>query len=62
MNYDDIIYEKKIPLMITSQIKLDSINSSKGLIDQFKRTFIFYSHWHNDHIQGLAFNFHCNSH
>ena len=25
-------------------------------IDQFKRTFIFYSHWHHDHIQGLAFN------
>ena len=25
-------------------------------LDQFKRTFIFYSHWHHDHIQGLAFN------
>ena len=34
----DIIYEKKIPLMITSNIDLDSINSSKSLIKPFKRT------------------------
>ena len=26
-------------------------------IDKSKRTFIFYSHWHHDHIQGLAFNY-----
>ena len=34
----DIIYEKKIPLMITSEISLDRINSSKSLIKPFKRT------------------------
>ena len=34
----DIIYEKKIPLMITSEISLDEINSSKSLIEPFKRT------------------------
>jgi len=34
----DILYEKKIPLMITSNIDLDSINSSKSLIKPFKRT------------------------
>ena len=34
----DIIYEKKIPLMITSQINLDSINSSKSMLKPFKRT------------------------
>ena len=34
----DIIYEKKIPLMITSQIELGSINSSKSMIEPFKRT------------------------
>ena len=34
----DIIYEKKIPLMITSQVNLDSIKSSKSLIEPFKRT------------------------
>ena len=34
----DIIYEKKIPLMITSQVNLDSINSSKSMSEQFKRT------------------------
>jgi len=34
----DIIYEKKIPLMITSEISLDIINSSKSLIEPFKRT------------------------
>ena len=25
-------------------------------LDHFKKTIIFYSHWHHDHIQGLAFN------
>jgi predicted ATPase len=34
----DIIYEKKIPLMITSQVNLESINSSKSLEEPFKRT------------------------
>jgi predicted ATPase len=34
----DIIYEKKIPLMITSSINLKSINSSKSLLQSFKRT------------------------
>ena len=34
----DIIYEKKIPLMITSQVKLDSIKSSKSMMEPFKRT------------------------
>ncbi len=34
----DIIYEKKIPLMITSNINLESINSSKSMIEPFKRT------------------------
>ena len=34
----DIIYEKKIPLMITSNIDLKSIDSSKSLIKPFKRT------------------------
>ncbi len=34
----DIIYEKKIPLMITSNVSLDKINSSKSLSEPFKRT------------------------
>ena len=34
----DIIYEKKIPLMITSPINLDLIKSSKSLKGPFKRT------------------------
>ena len=34
----DIIYEKKIPLMITSSQSLDGINSSKSLREPFKRT------------------------
>ena len=34
----DILYEKKIPLMITSYINLNLINSSKSLQDPFKRT------------------------
>ena len=34
----DIIYEKKIPLMITSKVNLDTINSAKSLTDPFKRT------------------------
>ena len=38
ITFIDIIYEKKIPLMITSQVNLESVNSSKSLSDQFKRT------------------------
>ncbi len=34
----DIIYEKKIPLMITSQVKLDKIKSSISMTKTFKRT------------------------
>ncbi len=34
----DILYEKKIPLMITSRVNLESINSSKSLVGPFKRT------------------------
>ncbi len=34
----DIIYEKRIPLMITSNVHLDNINSSKNLLEPFKRT------------------------
>ena len=34
----DIIYEKKIPLMITSHVNLRSISSSKSLVEPFKRT------------------------
>ncbi|MDC0517801.1 cell division protein ZapE [Candidatus Pelagibacter sp.] len=34
----DIIYEKKIPLMITSYIGLNSIKSSKNIVEPFKRT------------------------
>jgi len=30
--------KKKIPLMITSKVNLDTINSAKSLIDPFKRT------------------------
>ncbi len=34
----DIIYEKNIPLIITSQSKLDSLSSSNNLEQSFKRT------------------------
>ncbi len=34
----DIIYEKKIPLMITSQVDLNFIKSSKNIAEPFKRT------------------------
>tara|TARA_B100001142_G_scaffold57324_1_gene56120 strand:- start:583 stop:1629 length:1047 start_codon:yes stop_codon:yes gene_type:complete len=34
----DIIYEKKIPLMIISNVNLESINSSFSMKEQFKRT------------------------
>ena len=34
----DIIYEKKIPLMITSQVDLNLIKSSKNITRSFKRT------------------------
>ena len=38
ITFIDIIYEKKIPLMITSQVSLDLIKSSKSLMEPFKRT------------------------
>ena len=34
----DIIYEKRIPLMITSESNLQSVTSSKSLVETFKRT------------------------
>ena len=34
----DILYEKNVPLMITSKSQLNSISSSKGLENVFKRT------------------------
>ena len=34
----DIIYEKKIPLMITSEVNLDLMKSSKNMTEPFKRT------------------------
>ena len=34
----DIIYEKNIPLMVTSNVSLDKVNSSKRLKKPFKRT------------------------
>ena len=34
----DILYEKKIPLMITSQVDLNLIKSAKGIAEPFKRT------------------------
>jgi predicted ATPase len=34
----DIIYEKKIPIMITSNVNLESINSSRSMLKPFKRT------------------------
>ena len=34
----DIIYEKKIPLMVTSQVNLDEIKLSKNMVEPFKRT------------------------
>ena len=34
----DIIYEKKIPLMISSENSISSIKSSKSLVNAFKRT------------------------
>ena len=34
----DILYEKKIPLLITSEKKLNEINSSSSLKNPFKRT------------------------
>ena len=38
ITFIDIIYEKKIPLMITSEKKLDFIGSSNNLNEPFKRT------------------------
>ncbi len=34
----DILYEKKIPLMITSKVNLDLIKSAKSIAEPFKRT------------------------
>ena len=34
----DIVYEKKIPLMITSKVNLETIKSSISMIEPFKRT------------------------
>jgi len=34
----DIIYEKKIPLMITSEVNLETLDSSKNISGPFKRT------------------------
>jgi cell division protein ZapE len=38
ITFIDIIYEKKIPLMITSQVYLNLIKSSKSIAEPFKRT------------------------
>ena len=38
ITFIDIIYEKKIPLMITSYVNLNDINSSTNLAEPFKRT------------------------
>ena len=38
ITFIDIIYEKKIPLMITSNVNLDKINSAKSIKETFKRT------------------------
>ena len=38
ITFIDIIYEKKIPLMITSSTDLESFSSSKDLSESFKRT------------------------
>ena len=34
----DVLYEKKIPLMITSQVNLSLIKSAKSISEPFKRT------------------------
>ncbi len=38
ITFIDIVYEKKIPLMITSESNIKLIKSSKNLIDPFRRT------------------------
>ena len=38
ITFIDIIYEKKIPLMIKSEVDLNSLCSSKSLTEPFKRT------------------------
>ena len=38
ITFIDIIYEKKIPLTITSQVDLNLIKSSKSMTEPFKRT------------------------
>ena len=38
ITFIDIIYEKKIPLMIKSEVDLNSLGSAKSLKEPFKRT------------------------
>ena len=38
ITFIDIVYEKKIPLMVTSQVNLDEIKLSKNMVEPFKRT------------------------
>ena len=38
ITFIDVVYEKKIPLMITSNVELNLIKSSKTLVNPFKRT------------------------
>jgi len=38
ITFVDIVYEKKIPLMITSKVNLKSLSSSQSLKESFKRT------------------------
>ena len=38
ITFIDIIYEKKIPLMIKSEVNLNSLNSARSLKEPFKRT------------------------
>ena len=38
ITFIDVVYEKKIPLMITSNVELNLIKSSKSLVNPFKRT------------------------
>ena len=38
ITFIDIIYEKKIPLMIKSEVDLNSLSSANSLKEPFKRT------------------------
>tara|TARA_B100001121_G_scaffold307894_1_gene330485 strand:- start:492 stop:1538 length:1047 start_codon:yes stop_codon:yes gene_type:complete len=38
ITFIDIVYEKKIPLMVTCEVNIDAFNSSKDLSEIFKRT------------------------